>query len=290
MNDDYKYVLKWKIHDTLSTLGSSEDTFTWFYVYDLKEIHHYDNHNRFWIDKRQQKNRISHYVKQLYDSLNDDYECALKWKIHDTLSTLGSSEDTFTWFYVYDLKEIHHYDNHNRFWIDKRQQKNRISHYVKQLYDSLNDDYECALKWKIHDTLSTLGSSEDTFTWFYVYDLKEIHHYDNHNRFWIDKRQQKNRISHYVKQLYDSLNNDYECALKWKIHDTLSRLGSSEDTFTWFYVYDLKEIHHYDNHNRFWIDKRQQKNRISHYVKQLYDSLNVEYQEFYSGIRKSLGS
>ena len=82
----------------------------------------------------------------------------------------------------------------------------------------------------------------------------------------------------------------HECTLKWKIQDISSRLGSSEDTFTQFYVYDLKEIHHYDCHNTFWIDKRQQKNRISHYVKQLYDSLNVEYQEFYSGTRRSLGS
>ena len=38
----------------------------------------------------------------------------------------------------------------------------------------------------------------------------------------------------------------YEYALKWKIHDTLSRLGSLENTFTQVYVYDLKETHHYD--------------------------------------------
>ena len=103
-------------------------------------------------------------------------------------------------------------------------------------------------------------------------------------------RQQKNRISHYVKQPYDSFNDDYECSLKWKIHDTLSRLGSSEDTFTQVYVYALKEIHHYDNRNTFWIDKRQQKNRISHYVKPPYDSFNDEYQKSNSGTRRSLGS
>ena len=146
------------------------------------------------------------------------------------------------------------------------------------------------LKWKIHDTLSRLGSSEDTFTQFYVYDLKEIHHYDNHNTFLDRTRKQKNRISHYVKQPYDSFNDDYECSLKWKIHDTLSRLGSSEDTFTQVYVYDLKEIHHYDNHNTFLDRTRQQKNRISHDFKQPYDSLNDEYQKSYSGTRRILGS
>ena len=81
----------------------------------------------------------------------------------------------------------------------------------------------------------------------------------------------------------------YECALKWKIHDTLGRLGSSEDTFTRFDVYDLKEIHHYDCHNTFW-DRPRQKNTSSRYLKQSYDSLNGEYQEFYSGTRRSLGS
>jgi hypothetical protein len=33
----------------------------------------------------------------------------------------------------------------------------------------------------------------------------------------------------------DSLNDEYKYALKWKIHDTLSRLGSSENTFTQVY-------------------------------------------------------
>ena len=120
--------------------------------------------------------------------------------------------------------------------------------------------------------------------------LLEIHHYDNHNTCLDRTRQQKNRFSHYVKQPYDSFNDDYECSLKWKIHDTLSRLGSSEDTFTQVYVYDLKEIHHYDNHNMCLDRTRQQKNRFSHYVKQPYDSFNVEYQKSYSGTRRSLDS
>ena len=120
--------------------------------------------------------------------------------------------------------------------------------------------------------------------------MKEIHHYDHHNTFWDRSRHLQHINSRYLKQSYDSLNGDYECALKWKIHDTSGRLGSSEDTFTHVYVYELKEIHHYDNHNTFWIDKRQQKNRISHYVKQPYDSLNDEYQKSYSGTRRSLGS
>ena len=47
----------------------------------------------------------------------------------------------------------------------------------------------------------------------------------------------------YVEESDDA--KKYEYALKWKIHDTLSRLGSSENTFTQVYVYDLKEIHHF---------------------------------------------
>ena len=38
-----------------------------------------------------------------------------------------------------------------------------------------------------------------------------------------------------LKQFYDSLNDEYEYALKWKIHDTRSRLGSLENTFTQVY-------------------------------------------------------
>ena len=44
------------------------------------------------------------------------------------------------------------------------------------------------------------------------------------------------------KQSCNSLNDDYEYALKWKIHDTLSRLGSSENTFTQVYVYEPETI------------------------------------------------
>ena len=82
----------------------------------------------------------------------------------------------------------------------------------------------------------------------------------------------------------------HECTLKWKIHDTTSRVGSSEDTFTQFYVYDLKEIHHYDYHNTFWDRPRQIKKPSSRYLKQFSDSLDDEYQKFYSGARRGLGS
>ena len=88
--------------------------------------------------------------------------------------------------------------------------------------------------------------------------MKEIHRYDHHNKFW-DRSRHLNNNSRFLKQSYDSLNDDYEYALKWKIYDTLGRLGSSEDTFTQVYVYDLKEIHHYDNHNTFLDRTRQQK-------------------------------
>ena len=93
-----------------------------------------------------------------------------------------------------------------------------------------------------------------------------------------------------LKQFYDSLNDENEYALKWKIHDTLSRLGSLEDTFTHVYVYDLKEIHHYDHHNTFWDRTRLLQNNNIHCLKQFYDSLNDEYQKSYSGTRRSLGS
>ena len=92
------------------------------------------------------------------------------------------------------------------------------------------------------------------------------------------------------KQSCNSLNDDYEYALKWKIHDTLSRLGSSENTFTQVYVYDLKKTHHYDHHNTFWDSAGHLQNNNSHCLKQFYDSLNDEYQKFYSGTRRSLGS
>ena len=96
--------------------------------------------------------------------------------------------------------------------------------------------------------------------------------------------------SHYLKQSYDGLNDDYEYALKWKIHDTFRRLGSSEDTFTLVYVYDSKEIHHYDHHNTFWDRSRLLQNNNIRCLKQFYDSLNDEYQKSYSGTRRSLGS
>ena len=119
--------------------------------------------------------------------------------------------------------------------------------------------------------------------------MKEIHHYDYLNTFW-DRSRQKNTGSRYLKQSYDSLNGDYEYALKWKIHDTLGGLGSSEDTFTRFYVYNLKEIHHYDYHNTFW-DRTRPKKTSSHYLKQsYYDTLIDEYQKFYSGTRRRFGS
>ena len=51
----------------------------------------------------------------------------------------------------------------------------------------------------------------------------------------------------YVEESDDA--RKYEYALKWKIHDTLSRLGSLENTFTQVYVYDLKKTHHCDHHN-----------------------------------------
>ena len=96
-------------------------------------------------------------------------------------------------------------------------------------------------------------------------------------------------MSSYYSCHYDSLNDDYEYALKWKIHGTLGRLGSSEDTFTQVYVYDLKEIHRYDHHNKFW-DRSRHLNNNSRFLKQSYDSLNDEYQKFYSGTRRSFGS
>jgi hypothetical protein len=86
------------------------------------------------------------------------------------------------------------------------------------------------------------------------------------------------------------LNDENEYALKWKIHDTLSRLGSLEDTFTQVYVYDLKEIHHYDHHNTFWDRTMLLQNNNIRRLKQFYDSLNDEYQKSYSGTRRSLGS
>ena len=120
--------------------------------------------------------------------------------------------------------------------------------------------------------------------------MKEIHQYDHHNTFWDRSRHLQHINSRYLKQSYDSLNDENEYALKWKIHDTLSRLGSLEDTFTHVYVYDLKEIHHYDHHNTFWDRSRLLQNNNIRCLKQFYDSLNDEYQKSYSGTRRSLGS
>ena len=78
----------------------------------------------------------------------------------------------------------------------------------------------------------------------------------------------------YVEENDDA--RKYEYALKRKIHDTLGRLGSLEDTFTQVYVYDLTEIHHYDHHNTFW-DRSRYLNNNSRCLKQFYDSLNDEY-------------
>ena len=108
-------------------------------------------------------------------------------------------------------------------------------------------------------------------------------------RFLQNRLLQNNNIR-CLKQFYDSLNDENEYALKWKIHDTLSRLGSLEDTFTQVYVYDLKEIHHYDHHNTFWDRTMLLQNNNIRRLKQFYDSLNDEYQKSYSGTRRSLGS
>ena len=77
------------------------------------------------------------------------------------------------------------------------------SRYLKQFYDSLNDEYKYTLKWKIHDTLGRLGSLEDTFTQVYVYDLKENHHYDHHNKFW-DRSRHLNNNSRCLKGVVTS--------------------------------------------------------------------------------------
>ena len=89
------------------------------------------------------------------------------------------------------------------------------------------------------------------------------------------------------EESYDA--RKYEYALKWKIHDTLSRLGSLENTSTQVYVYDLKKTHHYDHHNTFWDRAGPQQNNNSHCLKQFYVSLNDEYQKSYSGTRRSVG-
>jgi hypothetical protein len=39
------------------------------------------------------------------------------------------------------------------FWDRARPQQNNNTHCLKQFYVSLNDEYEYALKWKIHDNI-----------------------------------------------------------------------------------------------------------------------------------------
>ena len=99
--------------------------------------------NSFWDRPRHLQHIKSRYLKQsYYDSLNGDYEYALKWKIHNTLGRLGSSEDTFTQVYVYNLKEIHRYDHHDTFLDRPRHLQHINSCYLKQsYYDSLIDEY-----------------------------------------------------------------------------------------------------------------------------------------------------
>ena len=79
-------------------------------------------------------------------------------------------------------------------------------------------------------TLSRLGSSENTFTQVYVYEPETIKlntdHYfiEQYNR----QRAPQKKISRCLLaswNLDQNLGETYEYALKWKIHDTLGRLG-----------------------------------------------------------------
>ena len=143
------------------------------------------------------------------------------------------------------MKETHHYDHHNTFWDRARAQQNNNTHCLKQFYVSLNDEYEYALKWKIHDTLSRLGSSENTFTQVYVYEPETIKlntdHYfiEQYNR----QRAPQKKISRCLLaswNLDQNLGETYEYALKWKIN--LHRFRSSEGTLTYVCVYDHETI------------------------------------------------
>jgi len=60
-----------------------------------------------------------------------------------------------------DLKEIH-YDNHNKFW-DRSRQLNTIRRYLKQSYDSLNDEYQKTY----FGTRGSLGSSTACLLFFF---------------------------------------------------------------------------------------------------------------------------
>ena len=77
---------------------------------------------------------------------------------------------------------------------------------------------------------------------------------------------------------------------RYRLRVYIHKLESLEDIFTQVYVYDLKEIHHYDHHNTFWDRSRHLQNNNSRCLKQFYDSLNDEYQKSYSGTRRSLDS
>ena len=83
-----------------------------------------------------------------------------------------------------------------------------------------------------------------------------------------------------------TVNNQHYIIKKKKISIKsvyIHKLESLEDIFTQVYVYDLKEIHHYDHHNTFWDRSRHLQNNNSRCLKQFYDSLNDEYQKSYSG-------
>ena len=90
-------------------------------------------------------------------------------------------------------------------------------------------------------------SSEGTLTSVCVYEPETIKlntdHYfiEQYNR----QRAPQKKISRCLLaswNLDQNLGETYEYALKWKIHDTLSRLGSSENTFTQVYVYEPETI------------------------------------------------
>ena len=66
---------------------------------------------------------------------------------------------------MYDLKETHHYDHHNTFWDRSRHLQNNNSRCLKQLYDSLNDEYQ-----KNKEEFGFLNGF--TFFFLFFFDLK----------------------------------------------------------------------------------------------------------------------
>ena len=109
----------------------------------------------------------------------------------------------------------------------------------------MGETYEYALKWKIHDTLSRLGSSENTFTQVYVYEPETIKlntdHYfiEQYNR----QRAPQKKISRCLLaswNLDQNLGETYEYVLE--IADRPSRLGFPEGTLTSVCVYDHETI------------------------------------------------